>query len=77
MEQRIKEIISGHVDIAINIDAIKNGDPLEILGVNSINFIRIVIDIESEFGISFDVDYLGYDTYNDISSLVDYAKSLQ
>ena len=59
-DRRIKEIIAGHVDIALNVNDIKSGDFLDNIGINSINFIRIVIEIENEFGISFDVDYLGF-----------------
>jgi len=77
MDHRIKEIIAGHVDIALNVNDIKPEDFLDIMGVNSINFIRIVIDIENEFGISFDVDYLGFEVYENIQALLDYVSSLK
>lgn len=76
-DRRIKEIIAGHVDIALNVNDIKSGDFLDNIGINSINFIRIVIEIENEFGISFDVDYLGFEVYENIQALLDYVSSLK
>ena len=76
-DRRIKEIIAGHVDIALNVNDIKSGDFLDNIGINSINFIRIVIEIENEFGISFDVDYLGFEVYENIQALLDYESSLK
>ena len=76
-DRRIIEIIAGHVDIALNVNDIKSGDFLDNIGINSINFIRIVIEIENEFGISFDVDYLGFEVYENIQALLDYVSSLK
>ena len=76
-DRRIKEIIAGHVDNALNVNDIKSGDFLDNIGINSINFIRIVIEIENEFGISFDVDYLGFEVYENIQALLDYVSSLK
>ena len=34
-------------------------------------------EIENEFGISFDVDYLGFEVYENIQALLDYVSSLK
>ena len=36
-----------------------------------------IIEIENEFGISFDVDYLGFEVYENIQALLDYVSSLK
>lgn len=76
MDMQIKSIISKHVDIALKIEDIHHDTTLDMIGVNSINFIRIVIEIEQLFGITFDVDYLGYEMFENVQRLVDYVDLL-
>lgn len=40
------------------------------LGVNSLNFIKIIVEIEDEFEMEFDDDQINYDLLNNINDLV-------
>ena len=72
----VLELISSHVDIAFDINQVKDDDTLEQLGVNSINFIRVIIELEMIFNIQFDVDYLGTEAFENVVTFVEYVKKL-
>ncbi|EFM11971.1 conserved hypothetical protein [Paenibacillus curdlanolyticus YK9] len=74
LERRVKEILSSHVDIAVDIDRLEEDAQLDSIGVNSINFIRTVLDIEGEFAFQFDIDFLGYESFGTVSALVSYVR---
>lgn len=44
------------------------------IGINSLNFIKLVLQIEKEFGISFDDRDLIVEKYPTIEGLVEYVK---
>lgn len=54
IDNSLKQIIAKHIDI----DKISNDHYLDQIGVNSINFIRMIIEIEQEYNIEFDIDML-------------------
>ena len=72
----ILELISSHVDIAFDITQVREDDTLELLGVNSINFIRVIIEIEMRYNVQFDVDYLGTEAFVDFNAFLDYVDKL-
>lgn len=74
LERRVKEILTSHVDIAVDIDHIDVNSFLDTIGVNSINFIRSVLDIEGEFDFQFDIDLLGYESFGTVKELISYVK---
>ncbi len=76
LRKKILEMISGHVDIAFDISQVKDDDSLEQLGVNSINFIRVIIELEMTYNIQFDVDYLGTEVFENIGVFVEYVNDL-
>lgn len=44
------------------------------LGVNSLNFIKIIVEIEDEFEMEFDDDQINYDLLNNINDLVSFIE---
>ncbi|MEK4477160.1 acyl carrier protein [Paenibacillus sp. FSL R7-0048] len=74
VEQRVREIITSHVDVSVDMDKVKNNSYLDTIGVNSINFIRSVLDLESEYTIEFDIDMLGFDSFETFGNLVKYVE---
>lgn len=69
-------MVSSHVDIAFDINQVKDDDTLEQLGVNSINFIRVIIELEMTYDVQFDVDYLGMEVFENIGKFVEYVRNL-
>ena len=67
---RIKESIENEI-----IDPIVLEDDLSSIGVNSITFIKIVVDLETEFDFEFDDEMLSYKSFPTINSLVEYVDS--
>lgn len=76
IENKIKDIVSLHVDVALDTHKIQDNDFLDVLGINSINFMRIVIEIEEMYGCEFDVDMLGFDVYSNFGDFVKYVKKI-
>lgn len=76
IENKIKGIVSSHVDVALEPNKIQDSDFLDVLGVNSINFIRIVIELEEMYGCEFDVDMLSFDVFSNFGDFVKYVKNI-
>lgn len=54
------------------LDTIGSNEDLSVLGINSITFIRIVLALEMEFGVSWDDDDLEYQNFLTIENIVNY-----
>jgi len=48
---------------------------LKNIGINSITFIKIIVTIETEFGIEFGDEDLDYNEFPNIQSLVNYVEA--
>lgn len=53
-------------------DVLKNQDNLLNLGMNSIIFIEIVVNLERKFNIEFEDEMLDYSKFNSLSSICNY-----
>lgn len=76
IDNRIKQVIAKHIDIAMDIDKINQDTFLDEIGVNSINFIRMIIEIEEEYEIQFDIDMLGLESYEKVGNFIAYVEKL-
>ena len=76
IEQRVKEIVTSHVDVAVDINSINNDCFLDLIGVNSINFIRAVLQLEDEYSIQFDIEKLDFWAFENFGNLVSYVEKL-
>lgn len=72
----VKQVISKHVDIVVDIDKMSDEVRLDEVGVNSINFIRMIIELETHYDIQFDVDMLGANNFEIIGNFVNYVVKL-
>lgn len=72
----VKQVISKHVDIVVDIDKMKDEVRLDEIGVNSINFIRMIIELETQYDIQFDIDMLGVNNFEIVGNLVHYVVKL-
>lgn len=76
IDNSLKQIIAKHIDIALDIDKISNDHYLDQIGVNSINFIRMIIEIEQEYNIEFDIDMLAIESFEKVGHFISYVEKL-
>jgi acyl carrier protein len=78
IQDRIKDIIVSSVDIKINKDDIAAGENgLNHLGLNSLNMIKMLVEIEKEFDIEIDFDEINPETWYSLDNLSNYILSLK
>lgn len=70
----IKQIIIRNLEIQRALQDLNAESFLQELGVNSIEFIKIVVDIESTFGFEFADDDLDANKFPTIQSLICYVE---
>ncbi len=76
IESKIREIIHDNdFDLEKPVDEIGLEDDLLDLGLDSVNAIRLIVGIESEFGFEFYDEDLTTDNVSDIQKIISYVKS--
>lgn len=71
IESKIISIMKENMDFDASVSV---SDRIESLGINSISFIKIVVQIETEFGFEFEDDDLNYNVFQTLKDLVVYIK---
>ena len=78
MENKIKEIVAEIVEeYAAEIMAVGLKDNLLELGVDSMNSIEIVVELEEKFGVEIDIEELTVENIGTIEGLVELVKNAQ
>lgn len=67
--QKVTEIIQKESELEV---VIKINDNLANLGINSLNFIRMIVRLEEAFNIEFPDEALEYDKFNTILEIATY-----
>ena len=67
--EKIKEILAGHLDI--DIENINDDSTFEDLGIDSLDAVEIMMELEDEFGMELDASEMG----RTVSELVAYIDS--
>ena len=67
----IKEVLN---ESEMEIDMLAD---FSMLGLNSFDFINVVVEIEDKFGIEFDDEYLDYNRYKTFEEFCTYVENLQ
>lgn len=67
-------IIKNKVNLRIPINEITNESPLEEIGIDSLSFLRIIIEIESEFGFEFNMEDLNNQNFQTLGCVISYIK---
>lgn len=75
VEQKIIAILKKHLPMNISREVIKESSNLSFIGLTSILFIKIIVEIECEFAFEFYDDDLNLNKYETLDSLVNYVKS--
>lgn len=67
----LKSLIeSGTVEINKGVKSLSTSDSIEELGMNSITFIKMIIEIEEEFDIEFSEDQLDARSFHTINDII-------
>ena len=74
IEAKIRAIIEENAEMQKDFSHITSDIDLKNIGINSISFIKIVVSIETEFGIEFEDEDLDYNKFPNIKSLVNYVE---
>lgn len=75
MEQVVRELLKKHIKSNINFEEISSSESLEDAGMNSIDFIKVVADIEMEYEIIFPDEELDFENFNTIDNIVRFINS--
>ena len=71
VNNKVTNIINNYLDEAINIY-----DNFQEVGLNSISFIKIVVEIEKEIDIVFENEYLDMALFKDAETLIKYVERM-
>lgn len=76
IKNRVVKILKRNVEL-INFDTEKISIETNLfqLGLNSVTFIKLIVDLEREFDIEFEETYLDYDKFTDILSIIEYIQT--
>ncbi|WP_297418081.1 acyl carrier protein [Clostridium sp.] len=74
--KKIEEIVKKYSNAFIYEKDIKMTDDFESLGLNSLQYLKIVVEIESEFDIELDDENLDNKIFKNIENLSNYVKKL-
>ena len=77
IQEKIKEIIVSIAETDIDKDVIIGENGLRNAGLNSLNMIKILVEIEKEFDIEIDFDEMTPATWYSLDNLSDYVSSLK
>ena len=67
VSRKLREIIAFNTKNALDIDKIDMSTSLKDIGINSISYIKIIVEIESEYGFEFSDDDLDFESKKSIS----------
>lgn len=76
IEVKIRRILQKNLETQFDVSKIGLDDELVTLGINSILFIKMVIEIESEFGVNFDDEKLDFYSLTTLASIIKYTEDL-
>ncbi|MDD6736391.1 MAG: acyl carrier protein [Clostridiales bacterium] len=66
--EKIKKIVADHLDI--DVEDIQNDSTFEDLGIDSLDAVEIMMELEDEFGMELDASEMGQ-TVNDLAAYID------
>ena len=74
LDLKIRDIIEKSGSLQISIDKISSDDVLKDFGFNSIRYMSIIIDIENEFDIKFNIEDITTDNFKTINKISETIK---
>lgn len=77
MIAKLRRIIADNVKTKVPVEEIGVDESLVNFGINSFNFVKIIVEIENEFGVLFDNETLRFDELDTFNKIAAYVASLQ
>ncbi|RCX09097.1 acyl carrier protein [Anaerobacterium chartisolvens] len=77
IEKKLIKILSENVKFGDQAGNLSSKDNLEVLGINSVSFIKIAVEIENEFGFEFEDEDLNMEKFPNIGTIVEYVNTRQ
>ncbi|MDI9216425.1 acyl carrier protein [Clostridium tertium] len=74
IEFKVREIIANCIETSKKIDDIRKEENLLSLGMDSLNCIKVIVSIESEFGFEFEDEDLNFENFHSVQSIVSYIE---
>lgn len=75
VETRLKKVIKENYKASDIADNIRVDETLAAFGLNSVEFVKLVVMLENEFGFEFDNEHLDFAKFSTIRDIVDYVES--
>lgn len=75
IKERIKEIIVNTLDLDVNIKDFPDENVIELYGINSVDTLEILLNIEEEYDMQVDDEDLNIELVNSINNLADYVEA--
>lgn len=72
LKERVLMILRDNVDDPEALDTMGMDDDLSVLGINSMTFIKLVLSMEMEFGVSWDDEELDFRHFSTIHNIMQY-----
>lgn len=70
IEMKVRQIIKNNLKTKVPVETIGGDELLDSFGISSMNFIRIIVEIENEFGFAFTNETLKFEDLNTLNKLV-------
>lgn len=74
LEDKIRKMLQENGSLHIPISQINSDDELKDFGINSIRYMSIIVDLEHEFGIEFDLNDISTNNFSSINKIVETIK---
>lgn len=75
IEKKVRGILKESLPTSVSLDNIGSEDLLGEVGINSVDFVKIVVGIEAEFEFEFNDADLNFTQYDTIQKMVSYIES--
>ena len=76
VRERVRQIVEDQLAAAIGAESLGDGADLFDLGLDSMTSVALVLALESEFGVSFDLDDIRSDNFRTIANITELVVAL-
>ncbi|MCL6589233.1 MAG: acyl carrier protein [Firmicutes bacterium] len=74
IEIRVKEVLKRVLELNEEIERLRPEDSLAVLPLNSLNFVKLVVNLEFEFGIEFAEEDIEFERFQTFGELIGYIQ---
>lgn len=75
IEEKVREILAESGDLQVDVSQVTPSDELKNFGINSISYLKIIVEIEEKFNVVFDKEDLFFDNFRSINNIVERIES--